>query len=97
MKVLGLRREKYKHARKRLLRELEALGWKTQPDEKVPYAASKGSEFRIWLGTESAYFTRGVHAFKHASLLFADIRDLPVTFLIGHVMCAAVHEQRMMS
>ncbi len=69
--------ETYKAARERLLRELQALGWKTsKPGLKIPWAEPVGGAYRLWFRAQAVY--------KDAHSLFFEIRGRSAATLIAY-------------
>ncbi len=69
--------ETYVAARARLLRELAARGWRTQPGLKVPWAESPDGRAKLWFKAQAVY--QGAHT------LGIDIRGMSVQTLLAAV------------
>lgn len=69
--------ETYSAAAKRLLRELAAAGWRTEPTLKVPHATTPDGRARIWFRPQAVYMVKGnAQALANARSLFVDFRGM---------------------
>ena len=71
-----MKRETYEQARKRLLAELNALGWTAKPELKRPWAEPPSRAYRVTFNAQSVL----LGGYSH----WIDIRGMSVMDFVGH-------------